>query len=422
MDILETIKLSLEGLRQNKMRSFLTMLGIIIGISSVIAITTVGYAMTKSVNKAFDSVGRNTAQISMVQRNDNVSWDDFKPEYNITKTMIDDIKESFSSSINSITIYGPGGSAEIREGKKTVQVSISSTTEGEEEVNKIKMIAGRFLMEKDITRGKPVAIISDIVLKDIFGGDVNKALGSEIKTYRGNNLQVYTVVGIYEHQVVSVGTFGKSSETSNLYIPVSYGERVYSQNKQNSSGEKYYDWVVLSMKNPDTMEKDIEQISSYLDTKYYSKNKDFKPDVTTSQAQLEEINAAMSNMKLAVSVIAGISLLVGGIGVMNILLVSVTERTREIGIRKALGARKNDIRKQFIIESIIICVIGGIFGIILGALMGFAGSKLLEMPTGPSPTSIIVAVGFSMFIGMFFGYYPANKAAKLDPIEALRYE
>ena len=130
----------------------------------------------------------------------------------------------------------------------------------------------------------------------------------------------------------------------------------------------------------------------------------------------------MSTLSIAIAVIAGISLLVGGIGVMNIMLVSVTERTREIGIRKALGARDSAIRMQFIVESTIICIIGGVLGILVGAGLGALGGMLLEQPAPPSVTAIVVAVTFSMLIGVFFGYYPANKAAKLDPIEALRYE
>lgn len=134
------------------------------------------------------------------------------------------------------------------------------------------------------------------------------------------------------------------------------------------------------------------------------------------------MNNAMSSIQVAIGAIAAISLLVGGIGVMNILLVSVTERTKEIGIRKALGATRSDIRKQFIIESIIICIIGGFFGIVLGTVIGLIGSNLLNAMTLPSVKSIIIAVGFSMLIGIFFGYYPANKAAKMNPIDALRYE
>lgn len=137
---------------------------------------------------------------------------------------------------------------------------------------------------------------------------------------------------------------------------------------------------------------------------------------------VKQVNDMLGTISTAIAVIAGISLLVGGIGVMNIMLVSVTERTREIGIRKALGAPDSAIRTQFIVESMIICVIGGALGILLGALLGYAGGVLLGMPAVPSIVSIVIAVGFSMLIGVFFGYYPANKAAKLDPIDALRYE
>ena len=178
----------------------------------------------------------------------------------------------------------------------------------------------------------------------------------------------------------------------------------------------------MTLKNPDSIEEDAQVIRDELNEKFYADNPRAEVAYYSAKSEIEQMNSAMGSIQIAIGAIAAISLLVGGIGVMNILLVSVTERTKEIGIRKALGATRGDIRKQFIIESVIICIIGGVFGIILGTIIGLIGSKLLQFQTLPSLGSIAVAVGFSMLIGIFFGYYPANKAAKLDPIEALRYE
>ena len=156
--------------------------------------------------------------------------------------------------------------------------------------------------------------------------------------------------------------------------------------------------------------------------RYYRSNENYRVLAISMQSMIASVNEIMDTLSVAISVIAAISLLVGGIGVMNIMLVSVTERTREIGTRKALGATNGDIRVQFVVESIIICLIGGVIGILLGALMGYVGSSLLGKASFPSVSGIAIAVGFSVAVGVFFGYYPANKAAKLDPIEALRYE
>lgn len=412
MDILETIKVSLEGLRQNKMRSFLTMLGIIIGISSVIAITTVGYAMSKSVSKAFDSIGNTAVQIGFEPANDQVDQSDYRKENGLTQEMLDDLKATFPEKIKSITVYGKDGNGKVRDGKQEITVSVNRTTEGQQDIRKIKMIAGRFLTANDVKQRKNVCVISDKVVEKIYGGDINKALGQEVKLYVNNRLEVYTVVGIYKFEPITLGALGGEGNDSGFYVPVSVGQ----------TGVQYYQYAMLALLHKETMTEDCKQIQNYLQQKYYSKVKDWKVELRTAQDQMNEMTSAMGSIKMAISIIAGISLLVGGIGVMNILLVSVTERTREIGIRKALGATKNDIRKQFIIESIIICVIGGIFGILLGAIFGFLGSMALKMATLPSMSSILIAVGFSMAIGIFFGYYPANKAAKLDPIEALRYE
>ena len=156
--------------------------------------------------------------------------------------------------------------------------------------------------------------------------------------------------------------------------------------------------------------------------RYYRRNDDYSISATSMESIIASVNDMMGTLSIAIAVIAAISLLVGGIGVMNIMLVSVTERTREIGTRKALGATNANIQMQFVVESALICLVGGVIGIILGAAFGYLGSTLLGVPTLPDLGSVALAAGFSLAVGIFFGYYPASKAAKMDPIEALRYE
>lgn len=417
MDILETIKLSLEGLKSNKLRSFLTMLGIIIGIGSVIGITTIGDALTKSVNQAFDSIANTAVQVYVKPKNADYDGGELSESDYFTEDKINYLEMQKGTKIDELVYNGASGQGYVKEGRNKEAVSISSTSAGEKNIFKVKMIAGRFLNDEDVARGKSVAVISDKVLEKVYKVSAPEALGRETKIETNGKLIVATIIGVYKYEEMSVMGQSINGSNSTIYIPRTTGDRELL----NEPREAYYE-VALTLKNPDTIEEDAQAIVDSLNTKFYADNPRAEVAYYSAKSEISQMNNAMSSIQIAIGAIAAISLLVGGIGVMNILLVSVTERTREIGIRKALGATKGDIRKQFIIESVIICIIGGVFGIGLGTIIGIIGSTLLKARTLPSLGTIIVAVGFSMLIGIFFGFYPANKAAKMEPIEALRYE
>ncbi|MBP2024596.1 ABC transporter permease [Peptoniphilus stercorisuis] len=425
MDILESVKLALEGLRSNKMRSFLTMLGIIIGISSVISIMTIGRAMSDSVSKSFDSLGNTNIFLSVSPRSGSQDYDTMATMQDtdyMTDEMLDALKERFPSEIKSIALDGPSKSGFVRDGRKKANISLNSVNEGTKDSNNIKLQAGRFIEEKDLQSNRSVAVISDKVVKKIFNNSNEEALGNEITVYLDDKMEVFSVIGIYKFEQQSFGGFGgavnSDDVTTSTYIPLTTGKNLLS----TEDTEDGYRFVTLSASSSEILKTLSTEVADFFNNTYYKNNDKFEIQSQSIESITDEVNKTLGTVKLAIGAIAAISLLVGGIGVMNILLVSVTERTREIGIRKALGATNRDIKSQFIIESIIICIIGGLLGVLLGTTIGFAGSSLMKMPTFPSLLSIIIAVGFSMFIGIFFGYYPANKAAQLDPIDALRYE
>lgn len=419
MEIRESIKLALEGLRVNKMRSFLTMLGIIIGIGSVIAIMTIGRATSNSVGKSFDAFGTKLVLI-YIEPKDQDNWDRIGDKDLITDNMIEELKNRFSSEIESIAIDAATGSGKIEDGKKYANITLNSVNDGIVYTDNIKMLLGRFVTEQDMLSSRNIAIISDKSAKKIFG-NVQDALGQEIDVNINNKIATFSVVGIYKYENKNIGMFqGKQTSeedlNTELYVPVNTGKMILNDNASN------YSEITIKLKSDVDVKQFSDKLQKYMNNTFYKNNEYAAPTVTSLESVIEKVNKSLGMVKIAISAIAGISLLVGGIGVMNILLVSVTERTREIGIRKALGATNGDIKAQFIIESIIICIIGGIFGVALGTGIGILGSSLMKEPTLPSLSSIIIAVGFSMAIGIFFGYYPSNKAAKLDPIDALRYE
>jgi len=412
MNLLEDIRLAVTGLISNKMRALLTMLGIIIGIGSVIAITSVGNAMTASVNSSMSSFGVTNITVSLALRDDSAKKTAVSADDLFTSDMIAKYQKKYGENISAIGLSESAGTGKIKYRRVTNNVSVSGVSEGIAVTGNVELLKGRFISAKDNQRTNNVAVISEKLAANLFSANQDP-LGSPIKVEMQNGFETFTIVGVYKEAAAS--TFvRKDNVKTTLYIPVATAKKL------NKGQSGYQSFTVAATGGIDYTQF-AQETQDYFDT-YYVNNTKYKSQAMSMDSMISQVNTMMGTLSLAIAVIAGISLLVGGIGVMNIMLVSVTERTREIGIRKALGAPDSAIRSQFIIESMIICVIGGILGILVGAGLGYVGGLLLKQPAVPTLNSVIIAVGFSMAIGIFFGYYPANKAAKLDPIEALRYE
>ena len=417
----ENILLAISGLRANKMRALLTMLGIIIGIGSVIGIVMVGDSMTNSMTSSLQEMGANTVQISLQQREseNGTSYSVYMDEEDyINDEMIEAFLQDYGDVVESVSLQESMGSGRVTEGHRYANVSISGVNSGYQSANHLTMLGGRFIGDKDNKGVKNVAVVSDRLVNNMFGQGQNP-LGKEIKVNCGKEQYTFTIIGVYKYEqnamMAMMGAAASDADiTTDLFIPIQ------TEWKLTGTIEGYYYINVMTKQGTDSRAL-AQDFQDYFN-RFYTRNQDFQIMAISLDSVIDQYASMMGTVQVAIAVIAAISLLVGGIGVMNIMLVSVTERTREIGTRKALGAKNSAIRMQFIVESDITCLIGGIIGIIFGMLLGYAGASLLGFPAHPSVDAILIAVCFSMAIGVFFGYYPANKAAKLDPIEALRYE
>ncbi|MDD3919771.1 MAG: ABC transporter permease [Eubacteriales bacterium] len=421
MKLGENIRIAWEGLRANKMRALLTMLGIIIGIGSVIAILTVGEGLSGTITDSMSSLGATNIMVFVQTRETAVSDGVMTNVYAdandlITDEMLNAARERFGDQIQGISLSESVGNGRVRDGRKYANVSISGVNTDYLTANNVELLRGRSIEQRDMDGNRNVAVVSDKLVNNMFGGDIQAALGQEMVVSVNQEKLGFVIIGVYKYEQ-NMMNFSMASDkdiSTGMYIPVTTAKKMVD------ADDGYWNVTVMANPSTDTMAFS-SQLSTFLN-RFYDSNQDFMLGAMSMESILDQMNSMMDTVSIALSVIAGISLLVGGIGVMNIMLVSVTERTREIGTRKAMGATNGDIRMQFVVESTIVCLIGGVLGIIFGGILGYVGSSLLEAPTGPTLSSIVIAVGFSMAIGIFFGYYPANKAAKLDPIEALRYE
>lgn len=413
MNFKENILLALAGIKANKMRAFLTMLGIIIGISSVIMITTMGSIVEKGFTGVVSDLGvSNLMQVYLTYKEDSSSNRRVTEEDYISEEMIQQVKERFGDKIKYAVYEKNVGTGTINIKREGAEFTLTGTTEDGAASMNTDIIRGRFFTPEDIKGSKYVCVIPSSLAARMYGSE-KKAVGQVLNLTVGEWSNDFTIIGVYKYKQSAFG--GMFTENYSIQIPISTAIRI--------TGEKsVYSYVNFTGSDDVDVIEFSQEVRDYLNERYYKNNDAFELNCYTMAEDLSTINQYLGIVQIVLSLIAGISLLVGGIGVMNIMLVSVTERTREIGVRKALGAPNSAIRLQFIVESVIICAIGGLIGIILGVLLGNIAGMLLEQAAIPSIPAIIIAVSFSMAIGIFFGYYPANKAAKLDPIEALRYE
>ena len=398
--IMENIKLALSSIRANKMRSFLTMLGIIIGISSVITIASLGETSKAVIAKEFEAFGKNRVVIYMPYSEEIRDSDYF------TMEDIDKVKEKYKEDI----VYLAPSTYENTEaisGRKKAKVSTEGVANGYEKMVNMNLIKGRFITEADIKSRRYVSVVDKAMADKIFPGE--NAVGKTIRISVEGQPADAKIVGVYEKKK-SIFDGMMSSDSTTMYMPYSIfsSQLMYMGN---------IDMKIIESKSS------IEVGGSIAN--FLAKMKKREPGfyiVNTTQGEQSSIDQVLNTLSLAIGAIAAISLLVGGIGIMNIMLVSVTERTKEIGIRKSLGARRKDILLQFLVESMIVSATGGIIGTTLGIVFASIVSLVLSVPPVVSPGIVIIAVVFSAVVGMFFGIYPANRAAKLDPIDALRYE
>lgn len=428
MLILENIKIALRSLLNNKMRALLTMLGIIIGIGSVIAIMTVSSSLKNSISASFQEMGANNVTIGVSQKSEETETNErglvfgsgprgsMDEEDRISEDMLAELKNAYSDSIDAIALTESVGSATANKEAVTANLSVTGINADYYQSSDVTLLAGRRISDADVNGKKSVIMVSDVVIENLFSGDNEQALWQPISVSVDGIYYTYYIVGVYEYE--ESGSYSSSSDedvTTAAYIPITTAK------EQMRSEEGYSQATLVTSQEVEDVSAFATQVERFF-VSYYADNEDYEVTATTMESMTESMNEMIGTVSLAIAFIAGISLLVGGIGVMNIMLVSITERTREIGTRKALGAKNSSIRLQFIIEAVVLCLIGGVIGILLGLVLGMAIATVLGYSASAPLMAILVAVIFSMAIGIFFGYYPANKAAKLNPIDALRYE
>ncbi len=401
----ESLKMSLRSIASNKIRSFLTALGVMIGVAAVITLVALGNGSQKAVETSLQSLGSNLLIVysgqpkgpSLVRRNTT----------NIAPALSKDDLEFIKSLPESMVLHAApesSASGQVKYGNTNTGATVVGTDTGYAAIRNFHPIYGSFFTQSDIDARKPVAVIGSQIYKDLFD-DGFDPLGQKIRI----NGIGFKVIGIMEEK-------GSSSTDTQVFIPISTFQKYIS-------GSSKYALINIQAANLETMRELQKFIEDELLHMHRIASMDAADFYIANQLDLlSTMEGVAGTFTLLLASIAAISLIVGGIGIMNIMLVAVTERTREIGIRMALGAKSKDILSQFLTEAIILSVGGGLIGIFIGISAAYGANRFGGMASVISVQSILLAFGFAVITGLFFGGYPAYQASKLDPIEALRYE
>ncbi|MBF8258162.1 MAG: hypothetical protein HW377_536 [Actinobacteria bacterium] len=401
MSPLELFRVSLESLRTNRLRSALTMLGVIIGVAAVILLVSLGQGTKNYVEEQFAGLGANILIVTpgkVETKGGPPIIGGAKHKLTLDDSRVLDKKGYLFHGVAPVIF----GAAEVRLGSRSRNVTVLGVTKEFSDVRNIHVEVGSFVTDSDVEAKRRVCMLGRTVKRELFGNA--NALGQTLKISGAR----FRVMGVMERKGVSLGF----DIDDIVFIPVRTAMDIFDTDALLE--------ILISVRNKNDIDSGKELVRSLL-YKNHNRHEDFT--ITNQAAMLSSLFTILDTLTYVLGGIAAISLLVGGIGIMNIMLVTVKERTNEIGIRKAVGARDRDILLQFLLESTTLSAAGGIVGMLLGTLgAGIIRFAVPKLPVAIPPWSIVLAFTFSVFVGIFFGVYPARKAAALHPIEALRYE